>query len=116
MSFAPRALLMVRGGEGEGSTIPLVEGTAILGRSALADILVDFPGISRQHAAIQGDANGFSIADMGSRNGTFINGTRIGEEAHRLKNWDRIELDGLDVSWVFMESQDTIDMPRAPQG
>jgi len=114
MMGAPRAVLLVRGGENDGSTIPLADGAAILGRSVLADVVVDFPGISREHAAIQGNEGGFWISDLRSRNGTFVNGAQVGEQPQRLNNWDRIELDGLEIHWVFMESQDTIEMPRIP--
>ena len=93
------------------------KGMVILGRSALNDLLLDEPGVSRQHAGIRGDAEGFWIADLGSRNGTFVNGERFGEEPRRLRNMDRIELGGTDARshWVFMQSQATIEMPRPPQ-
>ena len=108
----PRAVLLVQGGPGEGSTIPLPEGTSVIGRTSLNDITVDEPGISRQHTAIRGDESGFWISDLGSRNGTFVNGNRVGQEPQRLRNWDRIELGGMTTHWIFMESQDTIDVPR----
>ena len=111
------AVLLVRGGPSEGQTIPIGKGMVILGRSALNDLVLDEPGVSRQHAGIRGDAEGFWIADLGSRNGTFVNGERIGEEPRRLRNMDRIELGGTDARshWVFMQSQATIEMPRPPQ-
>ena len=90
----------------------------MLGRAPLNDIVVDEPGISRQHAGIRGDNEGYWIADLGSRNGSFVNGTKIGGEPRRLHNFDRIELGGTNspVHWVFMESQATLEIPRAPDG
>ena len=86
----------------------------MMGRAALNDVVLEEPGVSRQHAGIRGDAEGFWIADLGSRNGTYINGERLGADPTRLRNFDRIELGGTDttVHWIFMESQSTIDVPR----
>ena len=57
---------------------------------------------------------GFWIADLGSRNGTFVNSKRIGVDPRRLQDFDRIELGGTAtrVHWIFMESQATISVPR----
>ena len=68
----------------------LSEGVTVIGRGADNGIVVDEPGVSRQHASIRGDANGFWVVDLGSRNGTFVNDTAVGESRHRLRNWDRI--------------------------
>jgi pSer/pThr/pTyr-binding forkhead associated (FHA) protein len=80
MNPAPQAVLLVRGGSGNGSTIALPEGMTMIGRAPLNDVILDAPGVSRQHAGLQhaglrGDRDGSWIADLGSRNGTFVNGT-----------------------------------------
>ena len=108
----PRAVLLVQGGSDEGATVPLNEGMTLIGRTSLSDIVVDQPGISRQHAAIRGDAEGFWISDLGSRNGTFVNDVKVGQKPRRLRNWDRVELAGMTTHWVFMESEETIEIPR----
>ena len=112
VNLAPQAMLLQRGGPTEGETVQLSVGTTIIGRSAVNDMVVDEPGVSRQHAAIRGDRDGYWLMDLGSRNGTFINGTQIGAEPIRLNNWDRVELGGMQTHWVFMESQDTVEVPR----
>ena len=110
--MTPQAMLMVQGGPSEGETIPLSEGMTILGRTSLSDVVVDAPGVSRQHAAIRADSSGYWISDLGSRNGTYVNDTAVGQEPRRLHNWDRVQLGGMTTHWVFMESQDTLEMPR----
>jgi len=112
VNLAPQAMLLQRGVPTEGETVQLSVGTTIIGRSAVNDMVVDEPGVSRQHAAIRGDRDGYWLMDLGSRNGTFINGTQIGAEPIRLNNWDRVELGGMQTHWVFMESQDTVEVPR----
>ena len=76
------------------------------------DIAIDAPGISPQHAVITGGPSGYTIADLESRNGTFVNGERIGQEARQQRIWDRIELGGMETHWVFMMSDETIDVRR----
>ena len=61
---------------------------------------------------LMGDRRGYWIADLGSRNGTFVNGVQVGQDGQRLNNWDRVELGGMETHWVFMESQDTVEVQR----
>ena len=116
MAVGPRAVLMVQGGPDEGNTIPLPEGMATMGRAALNHIVVDEPGVSRQHAAIRSDSEGCTLSDLGSRNGTFVNDEAVTQEGRRLRNWDRVKLGGMITHWVFMESQDTVEIARPPSG
>ncbi|MGE4607568.1 MAG: DUF4388 domain-containing protein [Myxococcota bacterium] len=64
--------------------------TAILGRNRSCDLRIGGGDASRRHAEISGDADGFLIRDLGSTNGTLVNGERIDE--HRLAPGDRIEI------------------------
>ncbi|HIA15445.1 MAG TPA: FHA domain-containing protein, partial [Dehalococcoidia bacterium] len=61
-----------------------------------------------RHAAVGGDSQGFWLMDLGSRNGTFINGNSVGADPQKHTNWDKVELGGMLMHWFFMESQDTI--------
>jgi DNA-binding CsgD family transcriptional regulator len=60
-----------------------------LGADTNNDVTIDDPGTSRLHAVLQRFAAGWSIRDMGSRNGTFVNGERISSE-HVLADGDEI--------------------------
>ena len=59
-----------------------------IGRSEESQICIPKPGVSRKHALIIASADGFTIRDLGSQNGTFVNGKRIAD--HPLKNGDQI--------------------------
>lgn len=66
------------------SRIP-ARGTALrVGRSADNDIVVDHePTVSRQHAELIHDGDGWTVRDLGSHNGTHINGVRLpAQRAH----------------------------------
>ena len=108
------AELFVRGGWNDGTPIALTKEMTTIGRSASNDIEVDAEGISRQHASIRRDTDGFFVSDLGSTNGTFVNGEQVGSEPRRLSDGDRIELGGMEYHWVFkeQESRHTVEIPR----
>lgn len=48
-----------------------------VGRDEAMEIHIDNPSVSRQHAEIRNDAGSWVVADLGSSNGTFLNGERL---------------------------------------
>jgi two-component system cell cycle sensor histidine kinase/response regulator CckA len=72
---------------------------AVIGRRADADVVVDDPGVSRSHARITRTTLGtFEIEDLGSKNGTLVNGVRV--DCHALTFGDKIQV-GPRVMLVF---------------
>src|SRR5215472_702402 len=69
--------------------IALPVGVTLIGRDASCRIAIFDPGISRRHARIQCDGEQAVIEDLGSRNGTVVNGVPI-SGPHTLRNGDRI--------------------------
>jgi len=63
-----------------GTRFPVRRGEYILGRSPYCSIVVSNALASRQHCAVRMVAEGLSITDLNSRNGTFVNGERISEQ------------------------------------
>lgn len=66
----------------------------VIGREPPADIVLPFPTISRQHACITQTLSGHFIADLDSRNGTFIGKKLVGSEPQLLSDGDEIVLGG----------------------
>lgn len=60
-----------------GSIIPLMEGQILLGRGDDCNFPIASPGVSKHHAKIEVLAGKIIISDMGSSNGTFVNGVQI---------------------------------------
>jgi two-component system, cell cycle sensor histidine kinase and response regulator CckA len=54
-----------------------IDGSATVGRSPEATVMVDDPGVSRLHARIRRSDSGFEVEDLASKNGTYLNGARV---------------------------------------
>ena len=62
----------------------------VIGRGRGADIVIAEPTMSRAHAAIGFDGDRFFVQDLGSTNGTRVNGSR--EQKFTLKSGDEVQL------------------------
>lgn len=71
------ALLVVRRGPNVGARFLLDADTTTVGRHPEADIFLDDVTVSRRHADFLRDGIRFSVKDLGSLNGTYLNGERI---------------------------------------
>ena len=63
----------------------------VLGRTKAAAIHLDAKSVSRRHAEVHGGASGWTISDLGSSNGTWVNGTRV-TSATALKQSDQVQV------------------------
>ena len=69
--------LIIHEGAGTGSQHS-VDGELILGRErGTADLVIEDPGVSRRHARVLPDNGALVVEDLGSSNGTYVNGRRI---------------------------------------
>jgi DNA-binding winged helix-turn-helix (wHTH) protein len=75
--------------QGEGGDHSLKQGSNLIGRTADADIRIDRTAVSRAHARIIVTGTTATIEDLGSKNGTYLNGARL-EQPAVLANGDDI--------------------------
>lgn len=86
------ALLVVMRGPGEGQEFVLTEsaGVQTVGRAPEAAIFLDDVTVSRHHAEFRHGAEGWSVRDVGSLNGTYVNRVRV-EDQH-LNGGDEVQI------------------------
>lgn len=78
----PLAYLLVVSGEDRGRTLIVEELPAVIGRAHDADLVVADDTVSRHHARLTGDRDALLLTDLGSSNGTTMNGNpMVGELA-----------------------------------
>lgn len=75
-------------GEKSLGTFSLGKGELTIGRNPGNDILIDNVGVSRRHAVIRWSGDRAIVEDLGSANGTFVNGEKI--TSHELRDGDEI--------------------------
>jgi pSer/pThr/pTyr-binding forkhead associated (FHA) protein len=73
----PSAALVIRQGPQAGMSFPLVGNQILIGREEGLDISLQDPEASRRHARVSWQAGQFVIEDLGSTNGTFVNGVQL---------------------------------------
>jgi len=76
--------------EWPGGTLVIEQRVTVIGRSSEADVRLDDANASRRHAELRRIGDGYSLVDLGSTNGTEVNGQRIQETA--LMNGDVISV------------------------
>jgi len=76
-----------------------------MGRAIENTIVLTSPYVSRNHARIQADKDGYRIADQGSTNGTFVNGQKVKD--HHLAVGDKIRIGSFVIN--FLDKQTLLD-------
>jgi pSer/pThr/pTyr-binding forkhead associated (FHA) protein len=83
-------MLVVRG-KPRGKRLRFPYGEFIFGRGPECHVRPEIPTISRQHCLLRVSYDGVHIRDLGSTNGTLVNGTRVTKE-RPLKDGDLLQL------------------------
>lgn len=65
---------------GGGDPIPLLKSPLLVGRRESCDIVLRFPNVSGSHCELSIDGGYWTVRDMGSSNGTKVNGARVSEQ------------------------------------
>ena len=72
-----RGELIWRGEDGREQRLPVGQAPVTIGRTAQNQVVLPAPGLSRQHCRIEPAADGLVLIDLGSQNGTFLDGQRL---------------------------------------
>ncbi len=87
----PSITLTIRRGPKQGQKFSFTKDVIALGRRDDNDVVIDDPQISRRHASLSWEKGKFILRDLGSANGTFLNGVPV-EEPCALREGDAIGL------------------------
>jgi len=102
---APKVHYRLRGEVGGASrAYPVRPGENSLGSVAGNAIVLPVRGVSRRHAVLTLDAEGLTLEDMGSRNGTLVKGVRI--QRTRLRAGDEIRMGPVKLRLEEVEPED----------
>ncbi len=121
--------ITLRTGSNQGKCYELSQALAILGRLASVDVYIDHASVSRKHASITQEGDRYAITDLGSSNGTFVNGQRLSGPV-TLASGDVIRL-GAEIELLFEQPEEltagaapatvldekptTVDLPSPPK-
>jgi hypothetical protein len=83
-------VLVVKRGPNAGSRFALGAGQTTIGRHPDSDIFLDDVTVSRRHAEVQHDGAAFTVSDVGSLNGTYLNRERI--ESAQMHSGDELQI------------------------
>jgi hypothetical protein len=92
--------------EVNGTSHPLTPPGLVVGRGTEADLRINDPGISRRHAQFRvtsGRPPTVTVADLGSTNGTVVNGQRVGEAP--LSDGSHVRIGNTDVTVRFVDQE-----------
>ena len=97
--------LVVLEGSGVGEIYKIEKSPVIIGRDTKCDVRIWEEGISRQHAKIEKQHASYMISDLGSTNGTFVNGEQVPQTS--IQEGDKIRIGDVLLRFSF---QDAIDV------
>jgi pSer/pThr/pTyr-binding forkhead associated (FHA) protein len=97
------AWLVVRQGAQANQQLQLRAGSNTVGRDGQrAELVVDDPSVSGEHARIRYENGAFVLYDLASTNGTFVNGRRIDKQ--RLMDGDQVRLGRLECVFKMINT------------
>lgn len=94
-----------------GTRTPIRHWECVLGRSKTSDIVVDFPTVSRSHAALTRNDNGeWVLYDIGSQGGTFVSGTDVPPEGVIIRDGDVITLADIELGFISLTARERLSL------
>ena len=94
-----------------------LRGDTVIGRAREASLRIDNPRASEQHASLRWSGEGWELRDLGSSNGSFINGKRLEPGlAQALHEGDRLAFGDKDDPWLLVDDSPPPPMAVPEQG
>ena len=87
--------LFIKRGPQAGTTLPILQFPCRIGSGPGNQIRLSDPRIAPEHAVILSDQNGYTLVDLGSQDGTYLNGRLLRNQPAALKPGDALRLGGI---------------------
>ncbi|MBL8096336.1 MAG: FHA domain-containing protein [Anaerolineales bacterium] len=101
-------MLIAQAGPAAGRHWPLRQEILTIGREPTCDIVIPDRQVSRVHAKLERDPEGFTLEDLGSKNGTHVNGAPVAGRI-RLRDGDLIQV-ALVAKLAYVDSDATMPL------
>jgi FHA domain/zinc-ribbon domain len=98
-------LLVVRHGPNAGSSFRLEVPATAIGRHPDSEVFLDDITVSRRHVVVERDGDGYTLRDVGSLNGTYVNRKRVDEA--QLHDRDEVQIGRYRLTFVLGGERDT---------
>ena len=95
--------------EGRVRQVELAGSATTIGRSARSDIVIHGPLVSRAHALVSASRGAFSVRDLDSSNGTFVNGLKVHRQ--QLRHEDVIRVGDCELRFLDSGFQTEVTQP-----
>ncbi|HID64584.1 MAG TPA: FHA domain-containing protein [Anaerolineae bacterium] len=102
------AMLILREGQGMGTRWMIDRDNVIIGREEDCDIVLPSRQVSRNHARIRRSGGRHILEDLGSKNGTFVNGRQL-TEPYTLQDGDEVQI-ALSFKLFFVDAGATVPL------
>ena len=102
------AMLILREGQGMGTRWRVDRDNVIIGREEDCDVVLPSRQVSRNHARIRRSGGRHILEDLGSKNGTFVNGQEL-TEPYTLEDGDEIQV-ALSFKLFFVDAGATVPL------
>jgi len=110
MQDSAQPILVVQEGQLAGKRWPLTKAEFVIGRGEDCDIVLPDRQVSRHHFRVVRDDDGYNVEDLGSKNGTYINGAPV-RGSMQLQDGDEIQV-ALSVRLLFVGAEATLPLTQ----
>ena len=97
--------LVAINGSKKGTTFPLTADQITIGRESASAVSLNHASVSRRHCVIEREGDNFKIRDLGSSNGTFVNGQPVNDKM--LNHADQVRIGSIALLFLTEETEDT---------
>ena len=108
-----RAKLTIARGSNKGKEFEITGSQFVIGRAAGCNLRPQSDAISRQHCAVFNKGDRVTIKDLGSRNGTVLNGEKLSRE-EELRTGDELVVGPLHFTVVIMDDEGVVQRSPGP--